>query len=138
VASLLEPDVVSIDSESTVSEVAKVMAQKNVRNVFVMTKGEPCGLIRDWDIISRVVALNLDPDKVKTNEIMYKPVAIVKADAELSEIAAVMAETGVRRVLVMQESKILGTITAGNLLSMVSHFPKSSLRETLRSIAGLT
>jgi predicted transcriptional regulator len=89
-------------------------------------------------ILSRVVALNLDPDIVKADEIMYTPVASVKADAELSEIAAVMAETGIRRILVMKETQILGTITAGNLLSMVSHFPKNSLRETLRSIAGLT
>jgi len=114
------------------------MAQKSVRNIFVMRKGEPLGLVRDWDIITRVVALKLDPNIVKADEIMYTPVASVKADAELSEIAAVMAETGIRRILVMKETQILGTITAGNLLSMVSHFPKSSLRETLRSIAGLT
>ena len=138
VASLLKPDVVSIESGSTVSEVARVMAQKNVRNVFVMRAGEPLGLVRDYDIVTRLVARNLDPDIVKVDEIMCKPIASVKTDAELFEIAAVMAQTGVRRVLVMQDAKILGTITAGDLLSIVSHFPKSSLHETLRSIAGLT
>jgi IMP dehydrogenase len=134
----LKPDVVSIESGSTVSEVARVMAQKNVRNIFVMREGEPLGLVRDYDIVTRLVARNLDPDMVKVDEIMCKPVASVKADAELFEIAAVMAETGVRRVLVMQDAKILGTITAGDLLSIVSHFPRSSEHETLRSIAGLT
>ena len=138
VASLLQPNVVRIESGSTVSDVARVMAEKNVRNVFVMREGEPLGLVRDYDIITRVVARNLDPDIVKADEIMCKPVASVKADAELFEIAAVMAQTGVRRVLVMQDAKILGTITAGDLLNIVSHFPRSSQRETLRSIAGLT
>ena len=138
VASLLQPDVITVESGSTVSEVARVMAQKNVRNVFVLSKGQPHGLIRDWDIIRRVVALNLNPDVVKVDDVMYTPVASVQADAELSEIAAIMAETGVRRVLVMQEERILGTITAGSLLSIVSHFPTSTLQETLRSIAGLT
>ena len=113
------------------------MAQKNVRNVFVMREAEPLGLVRDYDIIARIVARNLDPNMVKVDEIMCAPVASVNADAELAEIAARMAETGVRRVLVMQDAKILGTITTGDL-SVVSHFPRSSQRETMRSIAGLT
>jgi CBS domain-containing protein len=138
IASLLQPDVVSVESGTTVSAVIGIMAQKSVRNVFVMRKGEPIGLVRDWDIVRRVVASKLNPDMVNVDEIMYAPVASVKADAELPEIAAVMAETGARRVLVMQDSKVIGTITAGSLLNIVSHFPDRNTREVLRSIAGLT
>lgn len=129
---------VSVESGTTASAAVGIMAQKSVRNVFVMRKGEPVGLVRDWDIVRRVVALNLNPETVKVDEIMCAPVASVKADAELSEIAALMAETGVRRVIVMQDAKVLGTITAGSLLNIVSHFPDRNTREVLRSIAGLT
>jgi signal-transduction protein with cAMP-binding, CBS, and nucleotidyltransferase domain len=113
------------------------MVQKSVRNIFVMSKGVPVGLIRDWDIVRRVVAPKLNSETVKVDEIMSTPVSSVNADAELSEIAAVMAETGVRRVLVQQDGKVLGTITAGNLLNLLSHFPDRNTREVLRSIAGL-
>jgi signal-transduction protein with cAMP-binding, CBS, and nucleotidyltransferase domain len=82
-----------------------------------MREGEPIGVVRDWDIVTRVVALNLDPDTVNVDQIMHTPVASVKVDAEVAEIAAVMAESGVRRVLVMEEGKVLGTITAEALLS---------------------
>jgi CBS domain-containing protein len=138
VASLLQEDVVSVESGATVSEVARIMAQKSVRNIFVMRKGEPVGLVRDWDIVRRAVAFNLNPDMVNVDEIMCAPVASVKPDAELCEIAAVMADTGVRRVLVMHETKVVGTITAGSLLNLVSHFPDKKTREVLRSIAGIT
>ena len=74
---------------------------------------------------------------VKVDEVMCSPIASVKANAELSEIAAIMAETGVGRVLVVEDGKVLGTITAGNLLSTVSHFPDKNTREVLRSIADL-
>ncbi|MGA8903652.1 MAG: CBS domain-containing protein [Candidatus Bathyarchaeia archaeon] len=138
VASLLQEDMASVESGATVSEVAGIMAQKSVRNIFVMSKGVPIGLVRDWDIVRRVVAPKLNPETVKVDEIMCTPVASVNADAELSEIAALMAETGVRRILVMQDGKVLGTITAGSLLNTLSHFPDKNTREVLKSIAGLT
>jgi len=138
VASLLQEDIVSVESGATVSEAAEIMVQKSVRNIFVMSRGVPIGLVRDWDIVRRVVAPKLNPETVKVDEIMCRPVASVKANAELPEIAALMAQTGVRRILVTQDGKVLGTITAGSLLNTVSHFPDRSTREVLRSIAGLT
>ena len=137
VASLLQEEVLSVDSGATVSEAVGIMAEKSVRNIFVMRKGEPVGLVRDWDIVRRVVASRLDPDSTKVDEIMCAPVACVDSDAELSEIAALMAESGARRVLVTQNGKIMGTITAGSLLNTVSHFPDMNTREVLRSVAGL-
>lgn len=137
VASLLQEDVVAVESGATVSEAVRIMVQKSVRNIFVLSKGAPLGLIRDWDIVRRVVGPGLNPEIVKVDEIMCAPVASVKADAELSEMAALMAETGVRRILVIEDGRMLGTITAGSLLSTVSHFPDKNTREVLRSIAGL-
>ncbi len=99
VASLLQEDVVSVKSGATVSDAVAIMVQKSVRNIFVTSEGAPVGLIRDWDIVRRVVATKLNSETVKVDEIMCAPVTSVKADAELSEIAAVMAETGVRRFL---------------------------------------
>ena len=138
VASLLQEDMVSVESGATVSQVASIMAQKSVRNIFVVSKGVPIGLVRDWDIVRRIVAAQLNPETVKVDEVMCTPVASVKADAELSEIAALMAETGVRRILVTEDGKVLGTITAESLLNIVSNFPDRNTREILKSIAGLT
>ena len=137
-ASLLQEEIVFVESGATVSAVVRIMVEKSVRNVFVMTKeGEPVGLVRDWDIVRRLVAPNLNPEAVKVDEIMCAPVASVNADAELSVIAARMAETGARRLLVVLDGKLIGTITAGSLLNIVSHFPDKSTHEILRSIAGL-
>ena len=137
VASLLQGEIVFVESGATVSAVVRIMIEKSVRNVFVMRNGEPVGLVRDWDIVRRVVAPNLNPEAVKVDEIMCAPVASVNADAELSEIAARMAETGARRLLVVLDGKVMGTITAGSLLNIVSHFPDKSTREILKSVAGL-
>ena len=137
VASLLQEDVVFVESGSSVSAAVRVMIEKSLRNVFVMRKGEPVGLIRDCDIVRRVVAPNLNPKEVKVDEIMCAPVASVNADAELSEIAARMAQTGARRLLVVLDGKLMGTITAASLLNIVSHFPDKSTHEILRSVAGL-
>jgi len=138
VASLLQEDVTFVESGASVAEAVGIMVQKSVRNKIGMKKGVPVGLIRDWDIVRRVVASKLDPETVKVDEIMSRPVSSVNSDAEIPEIAAVMAETGVRRILVVKDGKVLGTITAGSLLNLLSHFPDRNTREILRSIAGLT
>ena len=132
--SLIDSEVVTAESGATVSEVARIMTQRSVRNVFVMKEGDPVGLVRDWDIITRVVAFNMNPDLIKADEIMYTPVPAVGAHAELGEIAGLMAESGVRRVLVREGGKTLGTIMAGKLLSLVSFVPKTSIRELYRKI----
>lgn len=137
VASLLQEEIVFVESGATVSAVVRTMIEKSVRNVFVMRTGKPVGLVRDWDIVRRVVAPNRNPETVKVDEIMCAPVASVNADAELSEIAAQMAETGARRLLVLLDGKLMGTITAASLLNIVSYFPDKSTHEILRSVAGL-
>lgn len=118
ITSLIEPEVVSVESGARVSEVVRIMRQKSVRNVFVMREGEHIGLVRDWDVITKVLAFNLDPDIVKVDEIMCTPAPVVTLYATLSDIAMLMVESGVRRVLVTDSGKILGTITAASLLKM--------------------
>ena len=34
---------------------------------------EPIGIVRDWDLITRVVAFKSNPDLVRVDEIMYTP-----------------------------------------------------------------
>jgi predicted transcriptional regulator len=116
--SLIQPEVVAVESGTTVFEVAKIMRQKSVRDVFVMKEGEPIGLVRDRDIITRIVARKYYPDLVKVDEIMYTPAPVVTLYAELSDLAVFMAESGVRTVLVTEGGKTLGTITAASLLKM--------------------
>lgn len=114
----MQPGVVAVKSGATVSELARIMRQKSVRGVFVMKEGKPIGLVRDRDIITRIVAYKHYPDLIKVDEIMYTPAPAVTLYAELSDVAAFMAESGVGTVLFTEGGRILGTITAASLKKM--------------------
>jgi len=115
---LMKPGVVSVESSATVLEVARLMKHEGVRNVFVTKAGKPVGLVRDIDIIDKVVASRLDPETVRAERIMLPPPAVGR-DAGLEEITRLMASTGARRILVVDNDKPLGTITAGDLLNFI-------------------
>jgi len=123
---LMKPGVVSVQPTVTALDVARMMKDKGVRNVFVAKEGKPIGVGRDVDLITKVVALRLDPAATRVEKVMLTPPPIVDSDARLADIAKLMADTGTRRVLVMHRGKMLGTITAGDVLKLMSLMPQLS------------
>ena len=127
--------VLTVDSDATVADVCKKMANENVRNVFVIKGDKPIGVVRDIDIICKVVARGLFPQVVRVGEIMVSPPPMLDHKARVTQAARLMAETGVRRVLLMDGNKIVGSVTAGAVLSTLSYVPAGDVGINLRKLA---
>jgi predicted transcriptional regulator len=136
VSILMKPGVPTVDASSSGLDVARTMKHKSVRNLFVVKDGSPVGVVRDWDMITNVVALHLDPSSVQARQIMYTPAPIVGLNAGLGDITKLMAETGARRILVADKTGMYGTITAGDVLNFVSGIPSKTYSEMLKKIRG--
>ena len=120
---IVEKDFFSVQRGTTALEAAKQM-QSN-RNGFVVVTtidGKPEGIVTEWDYLSKIVAAEKDPARVKLEEIMSVNLVTVKADEGLDEVAQLMADKGIRRVLVIQDGKILGTITARTMLARLKDY----------------
>jgi CBS domain-containing protein len=131
---LMKPGVPTVEASSSVLDVARTMKHKGVRNLFVVKDGKPIGVVRDWDIITNVVALHLDPLSIQARQVMYTPPPIIGLNASLGDITKLMAETGARRILVADKSGMFGTITAGAVLNFVSSVPSKAYGDVLRKI----
>src|SRR5207244_4315112 len=70
--------------------------------------GRPVGIVTEWDIIAKVVAVGRDPAKVRLEELMSRPLVYVDAGDGIDRVAAIMAEKGIRRVLVEKDGQVLG------------------------------
>ena len=123
---LMKPGVLSVEPTVTALDVARMMKNKGVRNIFVAKEGKPIGVVRDVDLITKVVALRLDPATIRAEQVMLTPPPIIDSNARLADIAKLMSDTGVRRVLVVDKDKMIGTITAGDVLKLVSRVPQLS------------
>lgn len=110
VSKYIYPKLTTISGELTVSDAAKIMAEKMVESVIVFEKESVVGIITDRDILSDVVAEGLDPLKVKISQITRKPLATIQKNATVREAISIMAEKNIRRLVVMDGSRPLGLV----------------------------
>ena len=70
VKSYMSKDVYTINGEEIVTEAAKSMAEKKSDYLIVLKEGKPVGIITDFDLVSKVLAKESDPSKIKVFEIL--------------------------------------------------------------------
>jgi CBS domain-containing protein len=125
---LVAKDVVEKDFLTFSRDVIALDAAKRMKAthhgfaVVVGASGEPEGMVTEWDYLSKLVAEDRDPSKVKLAEIMTEGLVGVKADDGLDYVAQVMSEKGIRRVLVLREGKVIGVVTARMMLMRLKDY----------------
>lgn len=120
---IVEKDFLSMPRGTTALEAAKQMKSNRHGFVVVVTADRrPEGIVTEWDYLEKLVAEGKEPAKVKLEEIMSGNLVTVKADDGLDSVAQLMAEKGIRRVLVLQDGKVLGTITARTMLTRMKEY----------------
>ena len=77
---------------------------------FSEAEGRPIGIVTEWDILAKVVAAGRDPATVRLEELMTRPLVFVDAGEGIDRVAEIMAEKGIRRVLVEKDGRVLGVI----------------------------
>lgn len=114
---IVEPDFISLSHDTSALDAAKEMKEKRHGfAVVVSSEGKPEGMVTEWDFLAEIVSEGKDPSKVKLGEIMSKDLVTVKSSEGIDSVAKLMADRGIRRVLVVQEGKIIGVVTAKTIL----------------------
>ena len=108
-------EVVTIDPNKTVFEAAELMSSKGVGCVIVVIKAFPVGIITERDIVRRIVAKRSSPD-VKVTEVMTKTVITTEPDTSLKEAARLMSTNKIRRLPVLENSKLVGIVVASDFV----------------------
>jgi CBS domain-containing protein len=130
----------SISQGTKLARVAELMVSEKVSEVFVSGKDNaaPIGVVRDLDIVA-CVADGKDLSKVVAEDAMLRPPPYVEEGATFREVAAVVAKTQVKRILVKRGRELVGTIEAGELFDLISNsleridvFKAVSVRARLR------
>ena len=117
VRDIMVTDVITIDEEATVREAARLMSEKSVGSLVVVTReGEPVGIITERDILVRVVAEGKNPDAVKVAWVMSKPIVKGRPDMTLEEAARFMTSKGVKKLPIFEGDKLVGIITLTDLV----------------------
>jgi CBS domain-containing protein len=120
---IVEKEFLSMTRDTTALEAAKQMKSNRHGFVVIVTAdGRPEGVVTEWDYLAKLVAEGKDPSRVKLEELMSGNLVTVEANDGLDSVAQLMAEKGIRRVLVLQGGKVLGTITARTMLTRMKEY----------------
>lgn len=73
------------------------------------------GVVTDRDIALELGARDASPSEVKVGDVMSADVFSVGPDAEVSEVSRRMQEAQVRRILVVEEGRLIGIVSTADL-----------------------
>jgi CBS domain-containing protein len=108
----------TILEKDSVSDAARLMKQTNCGSLPVVNKkNDVIGIITDTDIIHKIVAKSIDPEKATVDKFMTKRVIITTPQKNIINVAEIMHTRNIRRMPVIQNAKIVGIITTIDIIN---------------------
>lgn len=108
---------VTISKEATISQCAKIMAQRKIGSVLVEDEIIE-GVITEQDLVREVLAKGLDSRKVLAKNIMVKKLITIDLDSSVQSAIDLMAKNQIRHLPVVSTRDLEGLITAKDLLKI--------------------
>lgn len=105
----------ALPAGATVLDAAKLMNRKHIGCVLVMENDRLLGIFTERDVLTRVVAAQLDPAATPLNEVMTTAVAVGTPETRLEEVRTLMREKRIRHLPIVAGSRVVGMISIGDL-----------------------
>lgn len=115
VKDIMTRNVVTIDSAESVEIAARTMTQYNIGALPVVSGGKLCGMLTDRDIVTRCLAANRVPGNTTVKQVMTEQVTSVRPDMHTGVAAHLMGRLQVRRLPVVENGKVCGMVSLGDL-----------------------
>lgn len=126
VSDVMTRDPVTVEPQTSVTDVARMMRDENIGAVLVTEGDELRGLVSDRDLVVRAVAEGGDPGSTTVSSACSEDLVTVGPDDDLGHAVQVMREHSVRRVPVVDEGQhAVGIVSLGDLA--IERDPDSAL-----------
>ena len=115
--SISRKHVTSLVPTATVREAACVMTRANCGSVLVIeSPGTLLGILTERDLMTRVLARGLDPERTSARDIMTPNPICVPPETLVSDAVVLMLERGFRHLPLISGTKILGVFSVRDAL----------------------
>ena len=118
----MEKDFITLRDSTSALDAAKLMKEKKHGFALVSVDEKAKGIVTEWDYLSKIIANERSPATVLLKEIMSENLVTVAANDGIDSVSKLMAEKGIRRVVVMENDKILGVITSKTILLRLEEY----------------
>lgn len=115
VADVMSRDLVTVSSDATVTEAARLMRDHDIGPVLVMDGDRLTGIVTDRDIAVRAVAEGRDVNSTPVSEVATRDLTTVSPDDTLDAAAEAMRGDALRRLVVVEGGRPVGILSLGDL-----------------------
>ena len=125
-----------ITADNTVYEAIQAMASKEVGALLVMKRLTLEGIISERDYAREVILKGRSSTDTRVAEIMTSNVISVPSSESVESSLAVMSENHIRHLPVVDENKVVGVLSIGDLVKVIISDQQSTIKELESYIRG--
>jgi len=115
---------ITVERDTDVQTAARLMRDRRISSLFVTNGKEIVGILTDTDMVRRVVAAGVDILTTTAEEIMSAPILTIEEDKTVLDFSDLMANTHIRHLGVTQDGKLVGMISARDILVFLTNLRK--------------
>jgi CBS domain-containing protein len=126
----------TVTPSTSVLEAVKLMAEKNIGALLVMEDQKIAGMVTERDYARKIILMARSSKETPVRDIMTSPVMYVRPDQTNEECMALMTDNRVRHLPVVDEGKLIGLISIGDLVKDIISEQKFIIEQLEHYIAG--
>ena len=119
VRDIMEKNVITIEIDKNALDAAKLLKEKEISFLVIIKDNIPIGIVSERDFVKRVVAEDKVASTIPLESIMSKKFRWVQPDSRIEDAVQKMLNNNIRRLLVLENEKLVGVITQTDLTSFL-------------------
>lgn len=126
----------SIAPEATVFEAIKLMADKNIGSLLVMSGDRLVGVFTERDYTRKIALQGKRSKETQVREILSGKIVSVTPHQTVEECMRLMTENRVRHLPVLENGKAIGVVSIGDLVNWTISAQDAAIAQMEQYIAG--
>jgi CBS domain-containing protein len=119
-------------SHETTYKALQIMSEENFGSLLVIDKGKIVGIFTERDYARKVILKGKSSKTTPVSELMTKEVLFVDPGTSVEDCMALMIEKCVRHLPVMENKKLVGLVTVGDVVKQLIVDQKFKIQELER------
>jgi len=119
VKDIMSKAIISVNVETTVFQIAKMMEQGGIGAILVKKDGHLSGIITDRDFATKIASNSLSFD-TPVEKVMSSPLITINYNESISAAAERMASKKIRKLAVTDNGNVVGLVTSTDLVNQLA------------------